>query len=106
MRRLRRLSYHGRVSEPPLFTQNTLRNGVVEFAFGEPDPTLLPVGLVRDAAARALGAQGAGALAYGANEGPEELRAAIAERSAASKGMPSPPATSSSPAATRRRSTR
>ena len=82
----RQVSYHGRVSEPPLFTQNTLRDGVVEFAFGEPDPALLPVGLVREAAARALGAQGAAALAYGSGEGPEELRAAIAGRSAAREG--------------------
>ena len=74
------------MSEPPLFTQNTLREGVIEFAFGEPDPALLPVGLVRDAAARALGAGGAGALAYGSNEGPERLRAAIAERSAELEG--------------------
>ena len=80
------MSYHDRVSETPLFTQNTLRDGVVEFAFGEPDPALLPVGLVRDAAVRALGAQGAAALAYGSGEGPEELRAAIAERSAAREG--------------------
>ena len=71
---------------PPLYTQNTLRDGVVELAFGEPDPALLPVGLVRDAAARALGARGAAALAYGSNEGPEELRAAIAKRSAALEG--------------------
>ena len=74
------------MSGPPLYTQNTLRDGVVELAFGEPDPALLPVGLVRDAAARALGAQGAAALAYGSNEGPEELRAAIAKRSAALEG--------------------
>ena len=74
------------MSEPPLFTQNTLRDDVVEFGFGEPDPALLPVGLVRDAAATALGARGAAALAYGSSEGPEELRAAVAERSAAREG--------------------
>jgi DNA-binding transcriptional MocR family regulator len=74
------------MGEPPPFTQNSLRKGIVEFAFGEPDPALLPVGLVRDAAARALGAGGAGALAYGSNEGPVRLRAAVAERAAALEG--------------------
>ncbi len=69
--------------ESPAFTQNTLRDGFVEFAFGEPDPSLLPVGLVRDAAAAALGAEGAAALSYGANEGPLSLRAAVARRIAA-----------------------
>jgi 2-aminoadipate transaminase len=75
------------VSAPPAFTQNALREGFVEFAFGEPDPALLPVGLVREAAARALGAGGAAALAYGSNPGPEALRAAIAERTAAREGL-------------------
>lgn len=75
------------MSRPPAFTQNALRDGFVEFAFGEPDPSLLPVGLVRDAAAAALGARGAGALAYGSNAGPEALRAAIAGRSATREGL-------------------
>jgi len=75
------------VSRPPAFTQNALRDGFVEFAFGEPDPTLLPVGLVREAAAAALGAGGAAALAYGSNAGPEALRAAIAGRTAAREGL-------------------
>lgn len=75
------------MSRPPAFTQNALRDGFVEFAFGEPDPTLLPVGLVREAAAAALGAGGAAALAYGSNAGPEALRAAIAGRTAAREGL-------------------
>ncbi len=83
----RRIAYHVAVSAPPVFTQNTLRDGFVELAFGEPDPALLPVGLVREAAARALGAGGAAALAYGSNAGPEELRAAIAERTVAREGL-------------------
>ena len=83
-----RIAYHGAVTEPPEFTQNVLREGFVEFAFGEPDPALLPVGLVRDAAARALSAPGApGALAYGSNPGPEELRAHIAARTAEREGL-------------------
>ena len=73
---------------PPAFTQNTLREGFVEFAFGEPDPALLPVGLVREAAERALLGAGAAALAYGSSEGPEALRAAIAARTAAREGLP------------------
>ena len=81
------IAYHGGVTDSPIFTQNTLREGVVEFAFGEPDPALLPVGLVREAAARALGAGGAAALAYGSNPGPEALRAAIAARTAAREGL-------------------
>ena len=75
------------MSQPPVFTQNVLREGFVEFAFGEPDPALLPVGLVREAAARALGAEGAAALAYGSSAGPAALRAAIAERTAAREGL-------------------
>ena len=76
------------MSEPHVFTQNELREGFIEFAFGEPDPALLPVGLVRDAADRALmGRDAAGALAYGSESGPETLREAIAERTSAREGM-------------------
>ena len=64
-----------------------LRDGFVELAFGEPDPALLPVGLVREAAAAALGTGGAAALAYGSGAGPEALRAAVAGRSAAREGL-------------------
>ena len=83
------------MSEPPVFTQNTLREGFVEFAFGEPDPALLPVGLVREAAARALGAGGAAALAYGSNPGPEALRAAIAGAPPSARASRWPPGTCS-----------
>jgi 2-aminoadipate transaminase len=72
---------------PAAFTQNELREGFVEFAFGEPDPALLPVGLVRDAAVAALGANGPAALAYGSNGGPERLRARIVARTAAREGL-------------------
>lgn len=76
------------MSEPHVFTQNELREGFIEFAFGEPDPALLPVGLVRDAADRALmGRDAAGALAYGSSPGPEALREAIAERTVAREGL-------------------
>jgi DNA-binding transcriptional MocR family regulator len=75
------------VSRPPAFTQNALRDGFVEFAFGEPDPALLPVGLVREAAVEALGTGGAAALAYGSSPGPAALRAAIAARTSAREGL-------------------
>jgi len=74
----------GAVSAPSEFTQNQLREGFVELAFGEPDPALLPVGLVRDAADRALmGSDAPAALAYGSTPGPQTLREAIAARAAA-----------------------
>jgi len=69
--------------EPSAFTQNRLRRGIVEFAVGEPDPSLLPVALTRAAAAAALGPDGPGALAYGSTEGPGRLRREIAARVAA-----------------------
>jgi DNA-binding transcriptional MocR family regulator len=76
------------VTRQPSFTQNFLREGFVELGFGEPDPALLPVGLVREAAQRALGAPDAArALAYGSNPGPEALRTAIAKRTADREGL-------------------
>jgi len=70
----------------PADTQNTLREGIIEFAFGEPDPALLALGLVRQAAAAVLDDAGPAALAYGSLEGPEALRDEIARRSAAREG--------------------
>lgn len=61
-------------------TQNDLRPGFVELAYGEPDPSLLPVDAVRRAAAAALGPGGAAAIAYGGDAGPPVLRAALARR--------------------------
>ena len=73
------------ISAPP-DTQNTLREGIIEFAFGEPDPALLALGLVRRAAAAVLDDAGPAALAYGSVEGPKALREEIARRSAAREG--------------------
>ncbi len=67
------------MDEPGSITQNLLRHGVVELTFGEPDPELLPVELVRSAAEAALARSGA-ALAYGQVEGPPGLRHALARR--------------------------
>ena len=74
---------------PPAFTQNTLREGVVEFAFGEPDPALLPVGLVQRGRGRALARRRRRRRSPTAPvEGPEALRAAIAARTATREGTP------------------
>jgi DNA-binding transcriptional MocR family regulator len=61
-------------------TQNDLRPGFIELAYGEPDPALLPVAAVRGAAAAALERHGPAAIAYGGAEGPHALRAALARR--------------------------
>ncbi len=73
------------ISAPP-DTQNTLREGIIEFAFGEPDPALLALELVRRAAAAVLDDAGPAALAYGSVEGPKTLREEIARRSAVREG--------------------
>ena len=77
--------------DAPVATQNDLRPGFIELAFGEPDPGLLPVGAVRDAAARALDTLGPAAVAYGEPEGPHALRAGLAQRIAAREGVPVDP---------------
>ncbi|HZK59111.1 MAG TPA: PLP-dependent aminotransferase family protein [Cryobacterium sp.] len=70
----------------PSDTQNTLREGIIELTFGEPDPALLAVGLVRRAAAAVLDDAGPAVLAYGPPAGPPALRDEIARRSAAREG--------------------
>ena len=74
------------MTEPLPLTQNALRPGVIELAYGEPDPALLPVDLVESAAARVLRELGPGAIAYGTRSGPLGLRRAIATRIAAREG--------------------
>ena len=61
-------------------TQNTLRHGMVELGYGEPDPVLLPVDLVAAAAAEVIGTFGPGAICYGRRAGPSPLRELIAAR--------------------------
>jgi len=51
---------------------------LVDLGPGQPDPSLLPFGLVRRHLDRALARYGAGALAYGANAGPLPAREALA----------------------------
>lgn len=53
--------------------QLVLRPGVVELSWGNPDPTLLPVDGLAEAAGLALRRDGPRALAYGAEQGPGRL---------------------------------
>jgi DNA-binding transcriptional MocR family regulator len=59
--------------ETPSLTQFKRTAGVIDLAWGHPDPALLPVDLLRGAAARALEKYGAGALEYGNPAGPGPL---------------------------------
>ena len=86
------MPYHEIVIESPSHTQHKLRPGIIELAFGEPDPALLPTGLIRDAAAESLETYGPGALAYGAPLGPPGLRKQIALRIARCEGHKATPA--------------
>ena len=73
--------------EPLPQTQCDLRPGVLELAYGEPDPMLLPSGLIASAAACALREHGPGALAYGKRPGPLPLRRALAARIAEGESL-------------------
>ena len=66
--------------QPPIpWTQNDLDPDVIELAWGEPAPGLLPVELVEAAAKDVLPSLDRGVLAYGKRPGPAPLRRAIAE---------------------------
>jgi 2-aminoadipate transaminase len=60
--------------------QGETRPGMVELGPGYLDAALLPGGLIRRWAAKAVDYWGSGALAYGADAGPLELRAYLATR--------------------------
>lgn len=62
--------------------------GVVNLGPGYLDPELLPTELLADAYVAALREYGPAALAYGENQGPLPLRAALAARIAAADGIP------------------
>ncbi len=62
------------------------RPGIIDLAWGHPDPDLIPVDSLRDAAAQALDRYGPDALAYGAPVGPGPLIEAIRERLAETDG--------------------
>jgi DNA-binding transcriptional MocR family regulator len=67
-------------------TQNLARPGVIELAFGEPDPALFPGAGIAAACRAALADGGVAALPYGANAGPAVLRRLLAERLSALEG--------------------
>ena len=60
--------------------QAVMRPGIIELRWGDPDPALIPVAAIRDAADWVMDNAGAAALNYGLNEGPMALRQALAER--------------------------
>lgn len=75
----------------PGVVQGPVPAGVVTLAPGYLDPALLPTGLLRDAYAAALAEYGTAALAYGENQGPLPLRAALAGRITSADGVPCAP---------------
>ncbi len=60
--------------------QLVLRPGCIDFGWGHPDGALLPAADLQRAATRALGRDGALALAYGAAQGPGRLIELLCER--------------------------
>lgn len=56
------------------------RPGIIDLAWGHPDPDLVPVDAIRTAAARAMDRYGSDALAYGRSAGPGPLIEAIRKR--------------------------
>ena len=62
------------------------RPGIIDLAWGHPDPRLIPVDALRTAAARAFDRYGPDALAYGTPAGPGPLIDAIRERLAGTDG--------------------
>lgn len=71
--------------------QDSSPPGRIDLGPGYLEPALLPVDLLQGAYARALAEFGSAALAYGANNGATELRAALAARAAAADGSPCEP---------------
>lgn len=69
-------------------TQNVARPGVIELAFGEPDPALFPAAAIAEACRETLAHGGAEALPYGANAGPDALRRLLGRRLGALEGRP------------------
>ena len=56
-----------------MLTQFFAAPGVIDLAWGHPDPELLPAGLVAEAAVAALDALRPRCLGYGASAGPPPL---------------------------------
>ena len=68
--------------------QAEMRPGIIELRWGDPDPALIPVAAIGDAARWVTDTVGAAALNYGVNEGPNALREALAERISRAEGLP------------------
>ncbi|HMP43336.1 MAG TPA: PLP-dependent aminotransferase family protein [Roseiflexaceae bacterium] len=60
--------------------QLVLRPGIIDLTWGHPDPHLLQVNALRDAAAEAFAQAGADLLGYGNERGPAALRGWLADR--------------------------
>lgn len=73
-------------------TQNVIREGIAELGYGEPDPRLLPVDLVAEAAEGVIREFGPGAISYGERSGPWPLRELIAARIHDKEGCAASPA--------------
>jgi DNA-binding transcriptional MocR family regulator len=71
----------------PQSTQMTLREGFIEFTWGQPDPALLPVEAMRRATESALKEYGADTLGYGAASGSGPLLAWARNRMAEREGV-------------------
>lgn len=71
-----------------LNVQHQRRLDVVELDWGQPDPALLPVDLLRGMAAAALDRYGPEALAYGPNAGPGPLLEWLRARTERTEGRP------------------
>lgn len=61
-------------------TQYVAEPGVIDFSWGHPDPSLLPVRQIADAARSALSLHGQEVLAYGAAGGPPSLKRSVRAR--------------------------
>jgi 2-aminoadipate transaminase len=75
------------VDPGPPWTQGDRRPGIIDLGPGYPDPDLLPVDLMREAASEAIQRYGVEALSYGVNTGPAPLRAFVAAQVPGSTGV-------------------
>ena len=83
--------FNVRMFSDALSTQLSLRPGIFELNWGQPDPRLLPAEDIRRAASAVLAESGAEALSYGSQAGPASLLQVIRERVARREGVELPP---------------
>ena len=72
-------------------TQLRLAKGLIDFGVGQPDPALLPLTALRQAATHRLAKDDPSLLAYGAEQGNEYFRIALAEFLTKNYGTPVEP---------------